>query len=283
MYENVSIILKKGYKTWQKNLNISIPILLQNIVSIILLFSVIGFLMLMISKILPKDPDDIIYVLTTDSTLLYTITHKIVITFFVFLIISSVVNAFFSAGAIGMAKTATIGNNTKIQEMIGYGKKFYSRTLTANLIINVIEFAGIVFLIPGYLKIADDQLKGLSCLITGFLAWGFYIMIMNIIFVVVKYAIIIEDISTIAGIKKSIQFFLSHLFDVIIVYMLMSIILIIINLISMPFSFYSHLELIGTMVYLVFTVIAVTITTIWWTRLYMDRTKRKFSERIEGK
>ena len=62
--------------------------------------------------------------------------------------------AFFTSGAIGMAKASEYGD-TVFSDMFRSGSKNAFRMLLTNLMLALISLAGIVFVVPGALTIGD--------------------------------------------------------------------------------------------------------------------------------
>jgi flagellar biosynthesis protein FlhB len=73
----------------------------------------------------------------------------IIIALIVTIILGMVIDAFFWAGAIGMAKEATETGQTNLSHMVEYGKRKYLSLFVTKLIIGLLAFVGVVFLIPG--------------------------------------------------------------------------------------------------------------------------------------
>lgn len=64
-------------------------------------------------------------------------------------ILAMLISAFFTAGAISMAKEATETGKTCMSDMKEYGRRKFISLLFADIIVGLITLVGLVFLIPG--------------------------------------------------------------------------------------------------------------------------------------
>ncbi|UZE92762.1 MAG: hypothetical protein IB616_02920 [Methanosarcinales archaeon] len=122
MPENIESILKNGFDAWKKNLNICIPFIL-NIIGIAILAVVTALVAIatIIGPLMPISPEEV-----TPWLLLGQIRPMagiIVLLFIVFIILAGLIGAFFSAGAIGMAKKANKGKRATLSDMVEHGKR----------------------------------------------------------------------------------------------------------------------------------------------------------------
>ncbi len=185
------------------------------------------------------------------------------------------INAFFWAGAIGMAKEATETGRTDISHMMEYGKRKFISLFFTDIILGLISSVGVVFLVPGILYTLP-KLMGLSELPPGeaftafaifglgFLAMFLYILIISIIFALPRYAVVIGDLGAIRGIKTGFKMFMRNKVAVFLLWL----IVFVANMISMSFGF---IEYIGWVISAILSIIIISpLTVIWWSRLYLS-------------
>lgn len=207
------------------------------------------------------------------------------------IIISMLINAFFEAGAIGMAKQATEEGKTKFDDMIAYGRKKFISLFLANIILNLILIGGIV-IIAGIVAAFILLLKELMILnlltaLAGVILCIIYFLTIEIIFYPVKYALVISDLGTVEGIKKGYRFFMNNKLNVFLLWLIVLGINIAVGTINFIMDlFFTFIPVVGIILRIAFNlllaaILAVTLSPIvacWWTRFYMDRTGIKPKE-----
>lgn len=278
MVEDLGSIIGKGFETWKRNLIISLPFVLSWILTTIVAIAVIGGAILAtIPLLIPyfTEPTK----LTPDliPQLLPQILQSlsvIIIAIIVAIILYILINAFFWAGAIGMAKEAIATESTNLSHMVDYGKRKFKSIFFADIIVGLISIVGIIFLVPGILYILPkiralseltrgEVFTALAIFGLGFLALIIYITIISIVFALSRYAVVIDDVDAIQGIKNGFKFFKSNKSVVFILWL----IVLVANLISGSFS---SIESIGWAINLIISAIIIQpLTVIWWSRLYL--------------
>lgn len=280
MVEDLGNVIGNGFDTWKKNLIISLPFILSWILTFIVVISIIGVAILatipsMISfftepaKLTPDlFPEIMPQILQSLSLIIIAIVVTVILCIFI--------NAFFWAGAIGMAKEAVGTGQTNLSHMINYGKKKFVSVFFVDIIIGLISIVGIIFLIPGILQIVPklsmlseltpgEVLGTLALFGLGFLAMLVYITIINIIFSLSKYVVVIDDVDAINGIKTGFNFFKQNKAVVFILWL----IVLVAGIISGSFS---SIPYIGWAINLLISAIIIQpLTVIWWSRLYLHR------------
>ncbi|MDY6932206.1 MAG: hypothetical protein SVJ22_09870 [Halobacteriota archaeon] len=268
MPEDLGELLSNGFKTWNSNVNTAIPFLLNTLVSIMVILIAIVTALFPVARDLlpviesateiPGQPR-----LSPEQLLPVIIKHfdEILITAAIFSIVILLVRAFFLSGAIGMAKEATDNGATIIGDMIDYGKRNIFTLFPAKFLISSMMFAPIFVL-----------LSGLVTTVNGFmvvtLAMLPYMITIFVIFQLVDYAIVLDGLGTLDGIKTGMEVFLKNKTDVLLLVVVVLAISLILNLST---SIHPILTFVGLVVSLL---VIRPLTVVWWTRFYQDRRDR---------
>ena len=128
--------------------------------------------------------------------------------------------AFFIAGAIGMAKEATEKGKTSLSDMIDHGRRKFISLFFLFIIVGLISLAGVVFLIPGVIPMLPDITSRTPAdatnasitvpLVLGLMIMLIYIVIVGIMFALTPYAVVIDDVGAIEGVKIGFKYFMAH-------------------------------------------------------------------------
>jgi hypothetical protein len=285
MVENIGKIISNGFETFTKNFNLSIPFLINFILTLftaIFLF-VMGFIYIFgsslqnIAKI--KTPEE--FFTSIIPQLVQHMAEIIIIGFTIFLIIFFI-EAFFTAGAIGMAKQATETGTSGISTMFEAGRKNIVNLYLADILVSLLSLAGIVFMVPGAMKVDFNQLlspnntSAALLLVGGFLLWMLYLIILNLVLTVYRYALVIEGLGPIEGITAGFGFFKKHKGDVFMMWLVIGAIMIGYTIIDMIMGQIPYVKVIWSIVSLFISILVIPpLMTIWWVRLYMTRTDKK--------
>jgi len=277
-------IIKDGYKTWKNNLILCIPFILGGLLSAIMagIIMVITFLSLFwpLIETVISNPSSIssseflsqLYSIITANLI------SIIAVFIITGIIIGLISSFFYSGAIGMAKEAILTGKTNLSHMIDYGKRKYLNYFFASIIVGLIFLIGVLFLIPGILSVSSEigssgfefsgqNINAYFPLIIGFLIMVPYMVIMSIIFALVSYAVVIDDLSAIEGVKKAFRVFWHNKISVFLIWLIVLVISILFGLIGL-------IPIIGGILSLIVTFLIVTpLTTIWWSKFYLTISK----------
>ncbi len=289
MTEKIEDILRNGYRTWRKNLVIGVAPVLQIVfillfllvVGLILYFSrdsIMGYLGLNIYWINPL-------LINWTNVLLFVVVFFVILHLVVLLIVS-----YFTAGAIGMAKTALEMEKTSLSDMLFYGKKKFLSLFFVMIIIQlIITLGSLLLMLPAgifyYINILN---AAVAFSVLGVSLWFAYAVVLNIILIPVSYAIVVSDLGAFDGLRRGYRFFIENkLASLLIVIMGMAlgwifglalnVVFSIISIVGMilPFAFVVLIPLFVIGYLLVQAFIVTAIITVWWTRLYMDRTGMK--------
>ena len=288
MSEDFEDTLIEGYKTWRNNINIGIPPLINFLIKsgvvvvYVILIGILLFSFAGLSGITEKTP----YMLSDLNLLLETmkgIVWVILISIPIILLLSLLIDSFFTAGAIGMAKEATEKGVTKLDDMMSYGK----RKFISLFLVKIILFA-IIYIIPLFPIIGLSGLFGLLNMINISLFFMFiligifllYISILNIILSPVQYALIVSDLGTIDGIREGYRFFLKNKLSVVLIIISVGAISTVFNtIVGTIASFFNVIPYIGAFIRLAIVFLSLLISSFLiegvsitlWTRFYMKR------------
>ncbi len=287
MVEDLGSIIGKGFDTWKKNLSICLPFLFSLILSSIAAIIVIGGAILAavpsLLSLIPYltkpneiPPDIIPQLLPQILQNMGIIIAAVIITVILVLLIS----AFFTAGAIGMAKEAAEKGRTSLSDMTEYGRRKFISLLFANIIVGLITLAGVVFLIPGVLYILPNittlsqappevMLPALAILGLGFLIMFIYMLIVSIIFALPLYAVVIDDLGAAEGVKRGFKFFMKHKLNIFLLWLVVLVIGGVVGFVTGSIPYIGHLTSMAVSV-----IIIQPLTVIWWSRLYLSMVER---------
>ncbi len=284
MVEELGAVLRNGFETWKKNLSISIPFVLSLAFTLIVALFVLGAAILVIfgslfASLLPavtepgEIPPEIIEQLQPQLIQhLGVLAGAIILMAILMLLIST----FFTAGAIGMAKEATEQGETTLAAMTAYGKRKFLSLLGANLIVGLIALAGMVFLIPGVLSLlpavsTSQPLSGggataaFAALGIGILLTIIYLLIVSVIFAVTPYAVVLDDLRAVKGVKRGFQFFRAHKREVVLLW------LVVLALAIAASMLLGTIPTIGQMLSMAVSVAVIQpLSVIWWSRVYLS-------------
>ena len=223
MVEDIGKIISNGFGTYKKNLNISIPFILNFFISILLVvllasFGFAGIFGSSLSKIENvKTPEDLISIL---FPLIAQNIMEIVILFLIIFLLVFFIGAYFTSGAIGMAIQATESGKSSLSAMRDSGKKNFVNMFFAEILFGLLSLVGIVFIVPGAMKIDLSQMStsantgAFALLLGGFLLWVAYIVILSILLAVFRYALVADNLGPLESITTSLSFFKKNKSDV---------------------------------------------------------------------
>ncbi|OYT39853.1 MAG: hypothetical protein B6U86_04860 [Candidatus Altiarchaeales archaeon ex4484_43] len=269
MVESLGDILRGGFGIWRKNLILGVPFLLDLVIEFLVLMMLISSFIFFSADLFSFQAHEDIY-----SGFTYPDISGIMNFLFLFFalmmfvyIVCMLINAFFEAGAIGMARTATDTGKTELDEMTGYGKKKVIALFLANILIDLILIAGVVIILGIPIAFAvllkEMVIFNWLLLLIGVVLSIVYLLVIGVAFSPVKYALVIS------------------------LWLIVSVIDLVIGVINFFFGLiFIAIPVVGPLIRMVFNlllaiILAVTlapITACWWTRLYMDRTGMKPGE-----
>jgi hypothetical protein len=284
--EEIGAVIGKGFRIWRSNLNLCIPPLLSTLISMLVLVS---FLAAFSTAFLPM--------MGMNATMLQNVTDmeelhsmmqsslggidadkilQIAALFLALLVLLSLVDAFFVAGAVGMARQALDKGKSDTGAMWSAGRMHFFNMFLATLLIGLLTMAGLVFLLPalaqGQLSLqADSQSMGL--LAAGLLLFILYGLAMSVILVTMPYALVMEGLGPVQAILASVKFFRYNKFDVVVLWLVAAALSLGLQMIGGAFSsgVGTGGEPLSVITGVVNLLILAPLFNLWWTRLYMDR------------
>lgn len=289
MYEDIGTLIKRGFETWKRNLNLAIPFVLM-IVAIMLLAVVMAFIVLYplittSSDVFStagdvEDPQQLMELLQSMTNI-----GLLVAVVLVGILIMSLMAAFFTAGAIGMAKEATETGRTTLKDMWASGKRNYLNLFLAEILMMIVVMAGLIVL---SLPFISDLAAGVESVDPEFgplILWIMliivYSLLVSIVLAPIPYVLVVESLGPIGAIKAGIGFFWSNKMDVFLIWLVVLGVSMAIQFVGVPLSGSETASAIFSMVSGVVSVLVISpLTTVWWTRLYMTRAG-KISEVVE--
>ncbi|AKB44608.1 hypothetical protein MSVAZ_2339 [Methanosarcina vacuolata Z-761] len=287
MYEDFGTILNRGFYSWFRNLNICIPFILNfliNMVIYVLFFGLMGILLF------TSNTGSIIDPATLSNKEIFSILWNgfsenlglSLFLIFVFFLFALLVQSFFTAGAIGMAKKASETGDTGIFDMLASSSKNTFRLFLAVLLINLLLLVGIIFIVPGAFAIGDlntfiqnpeASVNGMVALGIGFILWIAYIIFLNLVLSLSSYALVIDELGPLEALGEGFRFFKSNKLDVFLIWIITIGLALIDGYVN---EFIDTGNILFTAITsLVPIAILQPLTAVLWTRLYLTRKGRK--------
>lgn len=287
--ERIGEVLRNGAYTWKQNPVLCVPFLLTFFFQILFfVFLLIGLAAIIgtdtvtdiqsqvseIARMAQYADEPPIEEMTELSRVIAPFIGIFIAVFTILVIGCVLIQTFFSAGAIGMAKTATMTGTTGTGDMLRYARQSALDLFLAGIVIALLFLVGIVFLLPGaiMIMITGSIMVQAIIMLIGFIFLFLYIVVLSIGLAPVKYALVINHAGPIEGITKGWSFFSDHKMDVFLIWLMMIGISIILGMVGQIFYINPVSavvwQFVGTLINLV---IVMPLITVWWTRLYLSR------------
>ncbi|AGB49238.1 hypothetical protein Metho_0999 [Methanomethylovorans hollandica DSM 15978] len=288
MHEDLGTLLNKGYRTWNRNMIIAVPFILDMMATIIFsLFAVTIFLMIFVvpeiaSSTIAGDVPPEVYLEILGSLLKENLLLLVAGALFL-LILFLFIGSFFEAGAIGMCRLALLSGDTSVGQMWASARHHVLNLMFAKILVALIIMAGVVFLVPGILIAgdlgslgSDPTSTGSILLAVGMLVWFLYALVAGILLFFVEYALVVDDLDPISALEKSLEFFKDNKAGVISIIGIIVAISLGLEIFGSAISSVEALSDVWSLVYLFLSVIVIRpLTTTWIARMYMDRTGKE--------
>jgi len=290
--ERIGEVLRNGAYTWKQNPILCAPFVLDTFVRFLFFMIVLAGLAVVIGTALfmeigsgisdimqvsqtPGEPSlDAFEAMVEVYQLAMPFFVVFIATFIILMIGNALISAFFEAGAVGMAKNATMTGATRMNDLFWYGRRSTVSLFLANIVIVLIILAGIVFLVPGILLL-DAPGSGGGAMVAfaiGIILWIGYMIILSIGLAPVTYALVIDNKGPIEGIERGWKFFSSHKLDVFLMWVVMFAIAMLIFTVGQIFFIHPVTTVIWQFAATLINIcIVMPLITVWWTRLYLDR------------
>ncbi len=210
-----------------------------------------------------------------------------VVLFILVFVVLLLFQSYFFAGAVGMSHSATARGDTSISDMFNAAGSNFFNVFLANFLMMLVELAGIVFLVPGAILVRNNMefvessqfTGGILLLVIGMLIWFLYLLILDLLFSVVIYTIVIEYAGAMDGITEGVRFFMDNKSTVFIMWVIILLVSSVVGIVfyitsniiaifgtesmNIAWSFVNPLILLATLHPLIIVL---------WTRLYMSKT-----------
>ncbi|MEA1870423.1 MAG: hypothetical protein U9N09_09875 [Euryarchaeota archaeon] len=290
--ERIGEVLRNGAYTWKQNPILCAPFVLDTFVRFLFFMIVLAGLVAVIgTDLFMAIGSGVSEILQTSQTpgepsleaaeAMVEVTHLVVPFIGVFiaaLIImvvgSALIRTFFEAGAVGMAKNATMTGTTRMNDLFWYGRRSTVSLFLANVVVTLIYLAGIVFLVPGILLSTSSGGSGvaMAAIAIGLILWLVYMIVLWIGLAPVKYTLVIDNTGPIEGIEKGWRFFSSHKLDVFLMWLVVIVISMLIFTVGQIFFMHPVTAVIWQFVVTLINIcVLMPLITVWWTRLYLSR------------
>ncbi len=290
--EEIGEMIGKGFGIWRQNLNLCIPFLLNFFVSMLVLISflIIIFLVAMpsidVNPTLFQNSQDVQDVQAVQDLITQVVGvlgsqgwQMILLIVFLFLgmiVILSLVEAFFMAGAIGMSRQALEKGRADTGAMWSAGRRHYLNMFLYTILAGLISMIGIVFLLPSLGQIAgvmQGEPAPLGIFVAGLLIFILYAFVLSLALAAAPYALVLDGLGPMQAVRAGIDFFRYNKFDVLILWLVVAALSITLQIIGSSISagnntVYPLMSLVTSLVNLL---VLVPLSTLWWTRLYMNR------------
>ena len=281
MYEDIGSTLSRGFDTWKRNLNIALPFVFSTAIYVLLYALLLMAMFAPIFAPLASSIDPSSLLLDPESveelaeSIMPTIEENIVTIVGIALIFTLaflLVSAFFTAGAIGMAREATEKGKTALDQMLDAGKKHYMSLFLAQILMSIVLAGGVLILmIPLVGLVAGGEPSFAMFVLIIFML--IYALLASLAFALVPYALVVDNMGPVDGIKRGVSFFLSNKMDVFLVWLVVVAISLVLGFVGAPFSDSEAATQIWQIASTVISIVVIQpLSTVWWTRLYMNRT-----------
>ncbi|MDM7913228.1 MAG: hypothetical protein QUS09_09040 [Methanotrichaceae archaeon] len=274
--EDVGDLIGKGFKAWKSNLNLCIPFVLNLLFSVLAVVPMVAALL----AVLESSGDLQSLESATPEELLSRVEGSLIAlaaTFVLVVLAIALIGAFFTSGAIGMAKEALDTGKSTTGAMWSAGRKHFWNMFIATLLMGIIVVAGTAFLLPGVIYLLpsfDPSPETIGLLVAGIMLLIIYALLVSLLLAVAPYALVVDSIGAVDAIKASIGFFRNNKFDVLVLWLVVVAISTGLQMIGSSFSTgdtvtFQPLSIVTGLVNLL---VLAPLSTMWWTRLYMSRT-----------
>lgn len=287
--EEIGEILSRGFGVWKRNLNLCIPFLLNIIASMIVFLPILAAIIVTIMPIDSlndlnqtslQDAGAMQEMLTRTGDSLKSLSGETILQiaglFLALIVLISLINSFFTAGAIGMARQALENGRSDISSMWSTGRRHFVRLFLATLLIELLTMAGMIFILPGIIMGGEplpEDPEALGLMAAGILLFVFYALALSVILIAVPYALVVDGHTPVQSISESIKFFRYNKFDVAVLWLLMAAFSLGLQMIGgiAPAGSGASNESLSAITSMINLLVLAPLSNLWWTRLYMSR------------
>jgi hypothetical protein len=286
--EEIGVIISRGFGVWKKNLNLCIPFLLNIIASMIVVLPILAAIILTIvpleslsdlNQTALQDAEAMQNMMNQTEESLANLPAETMLLaaalLLAMILLISLINSYFTAGAIGMARQALETGRSDTSSIWSAGRKHFLGLFLATLLIGLFALAGMILILPGMIMgggtlSGDPQAIGLLAI--GALLFIFYALALSVVLAIVPYALVVDGISPVEAIKQSINFFRYNKFDVTVLWLLMLAFSLGLQMIGgvAQGSTAASSEPLSAITNMINLLVLAPLFNLWWTRLYMS-------------
>jgi len=285
--ESINELIGRGFSLWRDNLNLCIPHLLGFFFSLMALFA--GLMAVIFSGLLPLEElnetalQEMQYVEDMEEMQILwdqmeghlaglegSSLWQIGLAILAIFVLIALVDAFFAAGAIGMARQAMETGRSSTSAMWSAGRRHFLGLFLAELLMTLIILMGMVLLLP----LLAEGLEGLGVLAVLMAVIALlYALGMTIILSTMPYALVLEDLPPLRALFAAIDFFRYNKFDVAVLWMVVVALSLGLQMVSGAISGGQAGEgqPLSAITGLISLLVLAPLSNLWWTRLYMSR------------
>jgi len=284
--EEIGELIGKGFGTWKRNLSLCIPFLLSFALSMLVIIAFLAAFLLTAVPLASMNSTTVesveemqeLFSQMEESTSGLSLQQviQIMLLFVMLIVLLSLVSAFFTAGAIGMARQALEMGKSDTRAMWSAGREHFLNMFIATILMNLMTMAGLIFIAPGIAILPrplQAEPQAVSLLVLGVLMLILYVFALSLALAAAPYALVVDKIGALDAIKASISFFRYNKFDVLVLWLVVVAIALGLQMIGGSFSAGERTtyQLLSVITGLINILILSPLSTVWWTRLYMDR------------
>jgi len=284
MVEDIGKIINNGFGTYVKNLNICVPFILDFLISVLLALIIAGFGMFLIFGSSLSNIENVRTPEALALVLLPILAQHIIeiaILIIAIIVVVFIIQAYFTSGAIAMAIQATGSGKSSLSTMNEGGRKNLVNMFFAEILFGLISLAGIIFIVPGAMKIDISQLMELknpesaALLIVGLILWILYIVVLSIVLAIFRYALVAENLGPVESISAAFGFFKKNKGDVVILFIFLIVVSVIFFIVDQIMLSLPIIKILWPVInFFISLIVIAPLTTVWWVRLYMVRTEK---------
>ena len=285
--ESINELIGRGFSLWRDNLNLCIPHLLGFFFSLMALFA--GLMAVIFSGLLPleglnetalqemqyvEDMEEMQvfwdqmeeHLASLQSSDILQMASAILAIF----VLIALVDAFFAAGAIGMARQALEKGRSSTSAMWSAGRRHFLGMFLAELLMTFIILMGILLLLP--LLGSGLEKLGLLAVALALIAI-FYALALTIILSTMPYALVLEHLGPLRALRASIDFFRYNKFDVAVLWLVVVALSLGLQMVGGAISDGQpgQGQPLSAITGMITLLVLAPLSNLWWTRLYMSR------------
>ncbi|OYT54996.1 MAG: hypothetical protein B6U72_00630 [Candidatus Altiarchaeales archaeon ex4484_2] len=292
--ENLENIIGEGVKNWKDNYVLSVPFILNVILSYVLqlLFVIVIVFFVILLVMIPSSILGGVDFFHLDIALQNILLTAVVLSTvsIAFLVVYLLVGSFLVCGATGMSLDILQKGETSVSRMLVYGRRYFRILFPANILVLLILvfgeiiISGVFFGVPYETDLLsrDNSMfpMGLISVMVGLLFTILYALAVDLVFKPLQFAVVFSDEGVLSSLKTSYSFFMENKLDLFLIWLIVLIIGVFAYSINVVTSiFFNLIPLVGPLVsqllvfviYLMLAFAVEPVSTLWYAHLYVDR------------